>query len=32
MNKNIEAVFLDVGNTLRIVIEDPGLCARPKKT
>jgi FMN phosphatase YigB (HAD superfamily) len=31
MNKNIEAVFLDVGNTLRIVIEDPEFMCQAKK-
>jgi len=31
MNKNIEAIFLDVGNTLRIVIEDPEFMAQAKK-
>lgn len=31
MNKNIEAIFLDVGNTLRIVIEDPQFMCQAKK-
>ena len=31
MNKNIEAIFLDVGNTLRIVVEDPEFMAQAKK-
>jgi putative hydrolase of the HAD superfamily len=31
MEKNIEAIFLDVGNTLRIVIEDPEFMAQAKK-
>ena len=31
MNQNIEAIFLDVGNTLRIVIEDPEFMAKAKK-
>ncbi len=31
MNRNIEAIFLDVGNTLRIVIEDPEFMAQAKK-
>ena len=31
MDKNIEAIFLDVGNTLRIVIEDPEFMAQAKK-
>lgn len=31
MNKNIEAIFLDVGNTLRIVIEDPEFMAQAKR-
>ncbi|RPJ27160.1 MAG: HAD family hydrolase [Chloroflexi bacterium] len=31
MNQNIEAVFLDVGNTLRIVIEDPEFMRQAKK-
>ena len=31
MNKNIEAIFLDVGNTLRIVIEDPEFMCQAKK-
>jgi FMN phosphatase YigB (HAD superfamily) len=31
MNKNIEAIFLDVGNTLRIVIEDPEFMVQAKK-
>jgi FMN phosphatase YigB (HAD superfamily) len=31
MNQNIEAIFLDVGNTLRIVIEDPEFMAQAKK-
>lgn len=31
MNKDIEAVFLDVGNTLRIVVEDPVFMAQAKK-
>ena len=31
MNRNIEAIFLDVGNTLRIVVEDPEFMAQAKK-
>lgn len=31
MNENIEAIFLDVGNTLRIVVEDPEFMAQAKK-
>ena len=31
MNKNIKAIFLDVGNTLRIVIEDPEFMSQAKK-
>lgn len=31
MNPDIEAIFLDVGNTLRIVIEDPEFMAQAKK-
>lgn len=31
MNQNIEAIFLDVGNTLRIVVEDPEFMAQAKK-
>jgi HAD superfamily hydrolase (TIGR01662 family) len=31
MNKDIEAIFLDVGNTLRIVIEDPEFTRQAKK-
>jgi putative hydrolase of the HAD superfamily len=31
MDKNIEAIFLDVGNTLRIVVEDPEFAAQAKK-
>ena len=31
MNHNIEAIFLDVGNTLRIVVEDPEFIAQAKK-
>ncbi len=31
MEKDIEAVFLDVGNTLRIVIEDPPFMAQARK-
>jgi len=31
MNRNIEADFLDVGNTLRIVIEDPEFMAQARK-
>ncbi len=31
MKPDIEAIFLDVGNTLRIVIEDPEFQARAKK-
>jgi putative hydrolase of the HAD superfamily len=31
MNKNIDAIFLDVGNTLRIVIEDPEFMCQAKK-
>jgi len=31
MNQNIEAIFLDVGNTLRIVIEDPEFMCQAKK-
>lgn len=31
MNKDIEAIFLDVGNTLRIVIEDPEFMCQAKK-
>ena len=31
MNLNIEAIFLDVGNTLRIVVEDPEFMAQAKK-
>ena len=30
MNKNIEAIFLDVGNTLRIVVEDPEFMMQAK--
>ena len=31
MNPEIEAIFLDVGNTLRIVVEDPEFMAQAKK-
>ena len=31
MSQNIEAIFLDVGNTLRIVVEDPAFMAQAKK-
>jgi HAD superfamily hydrolase (TIGR01662 family) len=31
MDRNIEAIFLDVGNTLRIVIADPVFMAQAKK-
>ncbi len=31
MEKDIEAIFLDVGNTLRIVIEDPPFMAQARK-
>src|SRR5512139_3601691 len=31
MNKNIEAIFLDVGNSLRIVLEDPEFMAQARK-
>lgn len=31
MNQNIEAIFLDVGNTLRIVVEDPEFMCQAKK-
>ncbi len=31
MNPDIEAIFLDVGNTLRIVVEDPEFMAQAKK-
>jgi FMN phosphatase YigB (HAD superfamily) len=31
MNPDIEAIFLDVGNTLRIVIEDPEFMCQAKK-
>jgi FMN phosphatase YigB (HAD superfamily) len=31
MNQNIEAIFLDVGNTLRIVVHDPEFMAQAKK-
>lgn len=31
MNRNIEAIFLDVGNTLRIVVEDPEFMAQAKR-
>ncbi len=31
MNKNIEAIFLDVGNTMRIVIDDPEFMRQAKK-
>jgi FMN phosphatase YigB (HAD superfamily) len=31
MEQNIEAIFLDVGNTLRIVVEDPEFMAQAKK-
>jgi putative hydrolase of the HAD superfamily len=31
MDKNIEAIFLDVGNTLRIVVEDPEFMEQAKK-
>jgi len=31
MNRNIEAIFLDVGNTLRIVVEDPEFMNQAKK-
>lgn len=30
MNPNIEAIFLDVGNTLRIVVEDPEFMAQAR--
>jgi HAD superfamily hydrolase (TIGR01662 family) len=31
MSQNIEAIFLDVGNTLRIVVDDPQFMAQAKK-
>lgn len=31
MKKNIEAVFLDVGNTLRVVVPDPAFIAESKR-
>jgi putative hydrolase of the HAD superfamily len=31
MNKNIEAIFLDVGNTLRLVVEDEAFQAQAKQ-
>ncbi len=31
MEKDIEAIFLDVGNTLRIVVEDPEFMSRARK-
>lgn len=31
MNQNIEAIFLDVGNTLRIVVQDPEFMCQAKK-
>jgi HAD superfamily hydrolase (TIGR01662 family) len=31
MNQDIEAIFLDVGNTLRIVVEDPEFMAQAKQ-
>jgi putative hydrolase of the HAD superfamily len=31
MNKNIEAIFLDVGNTLRLVVEDESFQAQAKQ-
>ena len=31
MEQDIEAIFLDVGNTLRIVVEDPDFMAQAKK-
>jgi HAD superfamily hydrolase (TIGR01509 family) len=31
MDKPIDAIFLDVGNTLRIVVEDPAFMAQAKK-
>ncbi len=31
MNRNIEAIFLDVGNTLRVVIEDPAFMCQARK-
>ena len=31
MNQSIEAIFLDVGNTLRIVVEDPEFMCQAKK-
>ncbi len=31
MNQDIEAIFLDVGNTLRIVVEDPKFIAQARK-
>jgi FMN phosphatase YigB (HAD superfamily) len=31
MKKPVEAIFLDVGNTLRIVVEDPDFMAQAKK-
>ena len=31
MSHNIEAIFLDVGNTLRVVMEDPPFMAQAKK-
>jgi len=31
MNRDIEAIFLDVGNTLRVVIEDPEFMCQAKK-
>jgi hypothetical protein len=31
MDQNIEAIFLDVGNTLRIVVADPEFMAQAKK-
>ncbi len=32
MQNNIEAIFLDVGNTLRIVIEDKDFIAQSKRS
>ncbi len=31
MGHNIEAIFLDIGNTLRVVVEDPPFMAQAKK-
>jgi hypothetical protein len=31
MNRDIEAIFLDVGNTLRIVVEEPDFMQQAKR-